>query len=58
MATGLLSYHVLIEYTTLGAWRYAPWLVALEYAPVYLLLMLGWLRLRASKHEREHSGGQ
>ncbi|MBI2956692.1 MAG: hypothetical protein HYY26_05210 [Acidobacteria bacterium] len=40
-ATVLLNYHVLIDYTALGLWRYNPWLVALEYAPIYALLLLG-----------------
>ena len=40
-ATVLLSYHVLIGYTSAGAWRYTPWLGWLEYLPVYALL-LGW----------------
>lgn len=42
-ATVLLSYHVLIGYTTAGAWRYTPWLVWLEYVPVYALLLIPFL---------------
>jgi len=42
-STVLLSYHVLSEFTAMGTWRYDPWLVALEYLPVYgLLLWAGW----------------
>ncbi len=43
--TVLLSYHVLIDFTASGAWHYTPWLVWLEYAPVFALLL--WTRLRA-----------
>ena len=43
-ATIFLSYHVLIAYNALGAWQYDPSLVWLEYAPVFALLLLGWLR--------------
>jgi len=44
--TVLLSYHVLIDFTALGQWHYTPWLVWLEYVPVFALLLLGWLRPR------------
>ncbi len=44
--TVLLSYHTLIDYTALGVWRYDPWLVWLEYGPVYALLVWGWWRGR------------
>lgn len=37
--TVLLAYHVVIGYRALGVWQYDPWLVALEYLPVYALLM-------------------
>ncbi len=43
-ATIFLSYHVLIGYTAHGAWQYDPWLIWLEYAPVYAVLLLGVLR--------------
>lgn len=42
--TVLLSYHVLIDYTSLGVWRYTPWLVWLEYVPVCTLLLWRWGR--------------
>jgi hypothetical protein len=46
-STVLLSYHVLIDYTALGVWRYTGWLVWLEYLPVYGLLgWEGWRRAR------------
>lgn len=38
-STVLLSYHVLIGYSATGEWRYTPWLVWLEYLPVYALLL-------------------
>ncbi len=44
--TVLLSYHTLIDFTALGVWRYQPWLVWLEYGPVYALLVWGWWRGR------------
>jgi len=37
--TVLLSYHVLMDYSATGAWRYSAWLVWLEYLPVYALLL-------------------
>ncbi len=37
--TVLLAYHVVIGYRATGTWQYDPWLVALEYAPVYALLV-------------------
>ncbi len=41
--TVLLSYHVLIDYNTLGLWHYDARLIWLEYVPVYaLLLWRGW----------------
>ena len=45
-STVLLSYHVLLEFSALGIWRYDPELVALEYLPVYGLLL--WTAWRAS----------
>ncbi|HXE74452.1 MAG TPA: glycosyltransferase 87 family protein [Candidatus Xenobia bacterium] len=46
-STVLLSYHVLIDYNTLGVWHFDPWLTWLEYLPVYgLLLWRGWRRYR------------
>ncbi len=46
-STVLLSYHVLIDYNTLGLWHFDPWLTWLEYLPVYgLLLWRGWRRYR------------
>lgn len=45
-ATIFLSYHVLIDYTALGTWHYDPWLVTLEYAPVFALLLWGMRRAR------------
>jgi alpha-1,6-mannosyltransferase len=44
--TVLLSYHVLIDFTALGVWHYTPWLVWLEYLPVYGLLLWEWWRPR------------
>lgn len=40
----LLSYHVLIDFRALGVWHYTPWLVWLEYTPVYALLVWNGLR--------------
>ena len=37
--TVFLSYHVLMDYSAAGAWRYSAWLVWLEYLPVYALLL-------------------
>lgn len=51
-ATALLSYHVLIGYSAGGEWRYTPWLVWLEYLPVYALLLWGWARSRSRFAER------
>lgn len=45
-ATVLLSYHVLIDYTVLGLWRETPWLLWLEYLPVYALLLVRLLKVR------------
>jgi len=45
--TVLLSYHVLIDFTALGLWHYDPWLVGLEYIPVYGLLL--WQQWRARR---------
>lgn len=42
-ATIFLSYHVLIGYTARGVWHYEPWLVWLEYLPVYALLLIPFL---------------
>ncbi len=47
--TVLLSYHVLIDFTALGLWHYDPWLVWLEYVPVYVLLLWGWRPQRAKR---------
>ncbi len=45
--TVFLSYHVLIDYNTLGLWHYDARLIWLEYLPVYaLLLWRGWRRYR------------
>jgi hypothetical protein len=42
-STVLLSYHVLIDYVTLGIWHYDSRLIWLEYLPVFaLLLWRGW----------------
>ncbi len=46
--TIFLSYDVLIGYKVLGTWQYDPALAWLEYAPVFALLVVGWLRGRAS----------
>ena len=46
--TVFLSYHVLIDFTALGLWHYSPWLVGLEYAPIYGLLL--WQQWRARRH--------
>ncbi|MFQ5663854.1 MAG: hypothetical protein ACE5HL_08485 [Terriglobia bacterium] len=51
-ATVLLSYHVLIDYTALGLWHYTPWLVWLEYLPVYALLLWGGFRPGARRGKR------
>jgi hypothetical protein len=55
--TVLLSYHVLIGFTALGQWHYTPWLVWLEYIPVYgLLLWAGWREVApAERQAREKS---
>lgn len=47
-ATIFLSYDVLIGYKALGTWQYDPVLAWLEYTPVFALLIVGWLRGRAS----------
>lgn len=47
-ATAWLGYHVLIDYEATGAWRYTPWLVWLEYVPVYALLLVRFLRTRVA----------
>ena len=48
-ATVMLSYHVVIGYSANGVWEYDPWLTALQYAPVYgLLIGEGWARRRAT----------
>jgi alpha-1,6-mannosyltransferase len=38
-STAVLAYHVLIPYRILGEWRYDEWFLALEYAPVFALLV-------------------
>ncbi len=43
-ATVWLSYGVLVDFTATGAWRYHGWILWLEYAPVYALLLASWLR--------------
>jgi len=48
--TVLLSYHVLIDFTALGVWHYNPWLVWVEYVPVYVLLLWAW-RPRVAKQK-------
>jgi len=54
-ATVWLSYHVLVDYSAAGEWRYAGWLVWLEYAPVYALLLAPWLRGPGTRRTREVS---
>ncbi|MFQ5926457.1 MAG: hypothetical protein ACE5MH_03385 [Terriglobia bacterium] len=51
--TVLLSYHVVMGYRALGVWEYNGWLVALEYLPVYALLLWGWWRGRAQPQKTE-----
>ncbi|MFQ5817718.1 MAG: glycosyltransferase 87 family protein [Terriglobia bacterium] len=52
--TVLLSYHVVLGYRALGVWEYEGWLVALEYLPVYGLLL--WrLAKRLSLEPRIHT---
>lgn len=48
MFTGLvmLSYGVLPHFAATGEWRLPAALIAIEYAPFYLLLTAGWLRQR------------
>jgi len=46
-----LSYHVLVDYSAAGEWRYAGWLVWLEYAPVYALLL--WKAFRSATREAD-----
>lgn len=46
-ATVWLSYHPLSAYRATGVWAYNPWLVALEYLPVYALLLPDLLRRRS-----------
>lgn len=48
-ATVLLSYHPLSEYSAGGVWQYQPWLVGLEYLPVYGLLLWSWARRTAQR---------
>jgi hypothetical protein len=47
--TVLLAYHVVIGYRALGVWQYDPWLVALEYTPVYALLV--WQAFQKTKQK-------
>ncbi len=47
--TVFLSYHVLIDYNVLGLWHYNARLVWLEYLPVYVLLLWGWMSSRGNK---------
>ena len=54
-ATVWLSYHVLVDYSAAGEWRYAGWLVWLEYAPVYALLLATWRRGPGTRRSREVS---
>jgi hypothetical protein len=42
--TVLISYHVLIDFAALGVWQYNPWLIGVEYVPVYALLLWHWAR--------------
>lgn len=42
--TVLLSHHVVTGYRASGVWHYEPWVVALEYVPVYALLVGGRLK--------------
>lgn len=45
--TAFLGHHVVIAYQATGEWRYSPFMLALEYAPFYALLLAGWWRKRA-----------
>jgi len=56
-ATIFLSYDVLIGYKVLGTWQYDPALAWLEYAPVFALLVLGWLRGRVAPDRATAAAG-
>ena len=49
-----LSYDVLVDYHVTGVWRESGWIRALEYVPVYLLLLWSvWARLRTGPRNTE-----
>lgn len=53
LATSFLSYWVLIGYRTRGLWQESPWILFLEYAPVFSLLILQWMLQGKKKHPPE-----
>jgi hypothetical protein len=42
-ATSVLSYHVAIDFNTLGLWHENRFLTCLEYGPFFVMLIGGWL---------------